>query len=149
MKLFSGLVCTAALCGFLSACDSTAPKTVTKTVIDTIYTDRFAHTAAVVYGEWTLTTGTDTADAFFFQDSNNLTAYIPWKHASSWNLSGTLVDTGFALTSPGAKPIYFYGSFTKWGAAKKVIEMKGSYFDASNPPIGGASLPIWTGIRKI
>ena len=146
MKLLSSLVFTATACGFLSACDSTAPKTVTKTVIDTIYTDRFAQSKAVVYGQWTVVTATDTAVAIFFQDSSQVTAYIPWKHSTPWNLTGTLVDTGFTLTSPGAQPVYFYGSYTKWGTAKKVTEMKGSYFDASHPPVGG-SLPAWTAQR--
>jgi hypothetical protein len=146
LKLPSSLVCVAATCGFLSACDSTSSNTVTKTVIDTVYTDRFAHTAAVVWGGWTITTSTtgstaaDTADAVFDQNTTTVTAYIFWKHSSTVTLTGTVTATGFSLlqTSP---VILLSGTFSDSADGKKT-KMGGTYF-ANN-----ISVP-WTAVRKL
>lgn len=139
MKLLSSLVCAAAACGFLSACDSTSP-TVTKTVIDTVYTDRFAHNAAVVWGGWTITTASDTADAIFDQATTTATAYIFWKHSATVTLTGTVTATGFSLlqTSP---VILLIGTFSDSADGKKT-KMGGTYF-ANNLSVS------WTAVRKL
>jgi len=145
LKLLTSLVCAATLCGFLSACDSTS-STVTNTVIDTVYTDRFAHNAAVVWGGWTITTSTtgttmaDTADAVFDQNTTTVTAYIFWKHSTTVTLTGTVTATGFSLlqTSP---VILLSGTFSDSADGKKT-KMGGTYF-ANN-----ISVP-WTAVRKL
>ena len=141
MKLLSGLVCTTALCGFLAACDSTAPKTETKTVtvIDTFFTDRFAQNKAVVWGEWTVTTSTDTADAVFLQDGSNVTAFIYWK-AVTWKLTGTVADSTIALLS-NSPMVMFNGGFAKSTAAK-VSKMSGSSLAQ-----GSSTASNWTAVR--
>ena len=147
--LLFATVATTALLG----CDA-KPTEVTKEVHDTsiVYKDRFAQSLAVVYGAWTVTTATDTADAYFFQDSNQVTAYIPWKHASTWNLTSvSFTKDSINLSNGGATPLYVYGKFTKvTPAANKtqsdmINEIKGSYFDAAHP---SGTLPTWTAVRK-
>ena len=143
MKPLSSLACAAALCGFLSACDSTAPKTVTKTVIDTIYTDRFAHTAAVVWGEWTVKTGTDSTstDAVFLQDSSAVTAYIYWK-SGTWVLTGTVVDTTLNLMS--SSPLVLMNGVFRKSSAGKVTLIGGSGLAQ-----GSSTAFTWTAQRKM
>lgn len=139
MKLLPILVCAAAVCGVLSACDSTASKTETKTVIDTIYTDRFAQDKAVVWGEWTVSTATDTADAVFLQDASSITAFIYWK-SGTWKLTGTVFDSTLALMSTSPM-VMFNGGFPKSSAAK-VAKMTGTSLAQ-----GSTSAANWTAVR--
>jgi hypothetical protein len=141
LKLLTGLVCTAALCGYLSACDSTAPKTVTKIEYDTIYTDRFARKYPVVYGEWMVKTATDSADAVFLQDTSSVVAYLFWKKGGTWTLKGTLSsDTGVKLYS-NSRDTAFSGKFTDSTGHKKT-KMTGMVIDI--PSISSTS---WTARR--
>jgi hypothetical protein len=130
LKLLSSLLAVAAVCGFLSACDSTSSNTVTKTVYDTIYTDRFAHTSAVVYGEWSITTATDSADAIFLQDTTAVTVYIFWNKSPEWKLTGAVTDSSIKLYST-SKDTALSGKFTESKDGKKT-KMNGLIVNVQN-----------------
>ncbi len=144
MKLLSGFVCTAALCGFLSACDSTAPKTVTKTVtvIDTVFTDRFAHSAAVVWGEWALTlkSGSDSGKLVLLQDTTDVTAYIFWqKNPRNWILNGSITSQTIRLMQD---TVLLSGKFVDSAYGKKT-KIRGLLFNTGN----NASSDSFTAVR--
>jgi len=141
MKLLPILVLAAVVSATLAGCDSTGPKTVTKTVVDTVYqNDRFARNAPVVDGEWTISTATDTADGFFFQSNDTVTAYLLWQRSSAVTLTGTTTDSGLTLLM-SSPVVVLFGNFTDSTGAKKT-KMSGTYV-AKNAGIA------WTGIRKL
>jgi hypothetical protein len=145
MKLVPILVCAAVVAATLAGCDSTGPKTVTKTVVDTVYqNDRFARNAPVVDGEWTISTATDTADGFFFQDSQKVSAIIVWKRSPAWTLAGSVTDTGITLYS-SARDTAFYGDFTDSANSLKT-GMSGNYLFIKVLPTG--TVPTWKAVRK-
>jgi hypothetical protein len=154
MKSFALLLLSLVVGASLLGCDA-KPTEVVKTVhdTDTVYTDRFARTRTVVYGEWTVTITGDTADAFFFQDSSNVTAYIPWKHGTTWSLTGKIVSDSISLSDGATLPFLMYGKFTKvessgtHDSSRIANEMKGSYLNVANMPSG--SIPTWTAVRKL
>jgi hypothetical protein len=145
MKLLPILVCAAVVSGSLAGCDSTGPKTVTRTVVDTVYqNDRFARNAPVVDGEWTISTATDTANAFFFQDSDSVSAYLIWKKSpNTWILTGNVTDSG--VTMHEGTQLFFSGKFTNAAGGKKT-GMNGFYVDFSN--ISGSN-PTWSAVRQL
>ena len=141
MKLVPILVCAAVVSATLAGCDSTGPKTVTRTVVDTVYqNDRFARNAPVVDGEWTISTATDTADGFFFQSTDTVTAFLQWQKSGSVTLTGTVTDSGLTLLS-SSPVVVLFGNFTDSSASKKT-RMSGTYV-AKNTGIA------WTGVRKL
>ena len=134
------LLAAIALASALTSCDSsTSPKTVTK--IDTVkvydttyYNDRFALNMPVVDGRWKLynTTGTaDSADAFFTQDRDTVSAYILWGSDSSWLFTGgTVSKAGFSSSSydtPTKVFTNFIGTFTD-SANHVKTKMNGTYY---------------------
>jgi hypothetical protein len=101
MKLVPILVCAAVVSATLAGCDSTGPKTVTRTVVDTIYTDRFAQDKAVVWGEWALSlkSKSDSGNVVFLQDSSHVTAYIFWQRNPQESiLAGSITNQTMRLS---------------------------------------------------
>ena len=152
MKHLAILLAATALAATLTSCDSsTNAKTVTK--IDTVrvydttyYNDRFALNMPVVDGRWKLVSTTDSADAFFTQDSDTVSAYILWSADSSWLFTGgTVSKTGFTFSSYDAKTkVYknFLGDF-KDSANHVKTKLSGSYFNSSNN-----ATVYWTATRR-
>jgi len=133
MKLLPILVCAAVVCGSLAGCDSTGPKTVTKTVVDTVYTDRFAQNKAVVWGEWALTlkSKSDSGNVVFLQDTSDVTAYIFWqKSPQQWIMGGSITNQTMRLTQD---TLLLSGRFVDSAAGKKT-KIIGILFNTGNAP---------------
>jgi len=144
MKLLSVLLLSITAAVALQSCDAKPTETI-KTVhdTDTVYTDRFAQKAVVVYGSWTVTTSSDTARAYFFQDNDSVSAYLIWKRLAPWQLVGKVTATGINLRS-STRDTLFYGTFSDSANGLKT-KMGGNYFSVSNPPSG--TLPTWSAKR--
>jgi hypothetical protein len=144
------IVLAGSFTGSLTGCDSsTNAKTTTKidTVYDTTYyNDRFALNMPVVDGRWKLFSTVDSADAFFTQDSDTVSAYILWSGDSSWLFTnGTVSKTGFtSSTYNSTTKVFtnFIGNFTD-SANHVKTKMTGTYYRSTN------NITVnWTAVRR-
>lgn len=135
----------AASIALLASCDSgtsPAPQTVTKEVYDTIYmNDRFALNAPVIDGRWVIRMDGDSADAWFSQDKDTVSAIFLWaKQGTPWTLKGTVSRDSISMVFSGGQ---FYGAITD-STNRKKSAMKGNYLATGRP----TSIPSWTANRR-
>ena len=119
MKLLSVFLLAIVAVASFQGCDAKPTETI-KTVhdTDTVYTDRFAHNTAVVWGEWNLKmkSSTDTAHVVFLQDTTSATAYVFWSAKPAWLLAGNVTAQGLRLTTD---TLILSGKFTDSASGKK------------------------------
>jgi membrane-bound inhibitor of C-type lysozyme len=155
MKQLAFVLTAVVVATAITGCDSsTNSKTTTK--IDTLkvydttyYNDRFALNMPVVDGHWKVYRTGDTADGFFYQDSNKVSAYIVWsKSDTTWVLTGGAVDNSGILfvTNTTASYTRFTGSFTDSAHHVKTA-MSGSFRVSSNTTSDPDKLFAWTAKR--
>jgi len=112
-------------------------------VIDTVYTDRFAHNAAVVWGEWALTlkSKSDSGKVVFLQNTTDITAYIFWKKApQTWIMDGSITNQTMRLLQD---TLLLSGKFVDSAAGKKT-KIIGILFNTGNIPTSDSFTAVRT-----
>ena len=119
------------------------PQDVTKTVVDTVFTDRFAQNKAVVWGEWALSlkSKSDSGNVVFVQDTTDVTAYIFWqKSPRQWIMDGSITSQTMRLTQD---TLLLSGKSVDSAAGKKT-KIIGILFNTGNAPTSDSFTAVRT-----